>query len=247
MKQKIMDSFDEAVADISDGSSIMVFSWGPAGTPQNLLFALYKKGVKDLTIISHNFIPGFFTMDDFFSPYFLIRQTKKLITAWPRPLGPTVIPMETDDLVKDGKLEMELTSHGTLAERIRAGGSGLGGFYTPVGIGTVLEEGKEKKIIDDREYIFEKALKADYSLIRAYKSDKRGNLIYRGVGRSCNPLMAMASDTTIVEVDEIVEIGDLDPESIVTPGIFVDRIIQVPDDALGSYTQREMVVQKYFS
>ena len=147
--------------------------------------------------------------------------------------------------MEKGKIALEVTSHGTLAERIRAGGSGIGGFYTPTGIGTVLEEGKEKKIIDGKEYILEKSLRADFSFIRAHKADKRGNLVYRGSERAANPYMAMAADITIAEVDEIVEVGELDPEVIVTPGIFVDRIVKIPEGALGSYKQRAELRLKY--
>ena len=247
MKDKVLGSFDEAVADIPDGATIMVFSWGPAGTPQNLMRALHEKGVKDLTIISHNFVPAWFEVDEFFSPYYLIKQTKKLITAWPRPLGVPIMPVETEQLVNKGELELELTSHGTLAERIRAGGAGLGGFYTPVGVGTILAKGKERKTIDGREYIFEKPLRADFGLVRAHKADTRGNLVYRGSGRACNPLIATASDVTIAEVDEIVEVGKLDPECIVTPSIFVNRILKVPDGALGSYKQRDELRRRYFA
>lgn len=247
MKNKIWDSFDKAVVDIPDGASVLMFSWGPAGTPQNLMRALYDKGAKNLTVISHNFVPGWFEKEEYFTPYYLVRQVKKLITAWPRPLGATIVPVETEELVKRGELELELTSHGTLAERIRAGGSGLGGFYSPVGVGTILEQGKEKKIIDGREYVLEKAIRADFGFVRAYKADKRGNLVYRGSGRACNPIIAMASDITIAEVDEIVEIGELDPEVIVTPGIFVDRIIKVPEGAIGSYKQRDELRCKYFT
>jgi 3-oxoacid CoA-transferase A subunit len=145
------------------------------------------------------------------------------------------------------KIELEVTSHGVLIERIRAGGSGIGGFYSPAGVGTVLEKGKEKKTIDGKEYLLEKPLRADYSLVRAYKADKRGNLVYRGSGRGANPVMAMSGDVTIAEVDEIVEVGELDPESIVTPSIFVDRIVSVPDGALGSFKQRKELCRKCFA
>jgi len=249
MKNKVFDSFREAVEDIADGARVMMFSWGAAGTPQNLICALRDKGVKDLTIISHNFIPAWLgshvcTEEEIMTPFFLMKQVKKLITSWPRP-----IEAASDLLEVVGKemerIELEVMSHGVLAERIRAGGSGIGGFYSPTGVGTVLEQGREKRVIDGREYLFESPIKADFSFIKAHKADKRGNLVYRGSERAANPYMAMAADIAIAEVDEIVEIGDLDPEVIVTPGIFVDRIVRIPDGGLGSDKQRKELCRKY--
>jgi 3-oxoadipate CoA-transferase alpha subunit len=251
VKNKIWDSFDGAVADVTEGASIMMFCWVIAGTPQNLIRAICRKGVENLTIITHNFMPGWVgshvcTEDEITTPFHLLKQVRKLITTWPRPVVTTEeMGSYIDEAVRKGELELEITSHGTMAERIRAGGSGIGGFYTPTGAGTVLEEGKEKKVIDGKEYILEKPLKADFSLIRAHKADKRGNLTYRGAGRSANPIMAMAADITIAEADDIVEVGELDPEDVVTPGIFVDRIIKIPDNGLGSYQQREELRKKY--
>ena len=251
MKNKIWDSFNNAVSDVTDGASIMMFCWGVAGTPQNLIRAVREKGVKNLTIITHNFIPAWVgshvcTEDETTTPFHLIKQVRKLITTWPRPLAVAAdMGVFIEEAVRKGKIELEITSHGTMAERIRAGGSGIGGFYTPTGIGTIVEEGKEKKVIGGKEYILEKPLRADFSFIRAYKADKRGNLVYRASGRGANPIMAMAADVTIAEVDEIVEMGELDPDVIVTPGIFVDRIVKIPDGALGSYKQREELRNKY--
>ena len=251
MKNKIRDSFDDAVSDVTDDASIMMFCWVIAGTPQNLIKATRKKGVKNLTLITHNFMPGWVgshvcTEDEITTPFHLLKHIRKLITAWPRPVVATPeMGLYIDEAVRNGELELEVTSHGTMVERIRAGGSGIGGFYTPTGVGTVLEEGKEKRVIDGKEYILEKPLRADFSFIRAYKADRRGNLTYRGSGRSSNPIMAMAADITIAEVDEIVEVGELDPENIVTPGIFVDRIVKIPDGGPGSYQQREELRKKY--
>ncbi len=244
-----MSSFDEAVADINDGASIMMFCWGVAGTPQNLIGALRRRGVKDLTIITHNCVPAWVgshvcTEEEIRTPYFLMDQMKRLITSWPRPIEAASSMQESiEEALK--KMDLEVTSHGTLAERIRAGGSGMGGFYSPIGIGTILEEGKEKRVIDGKEYILEKPLRADFSFVRAYKADRMGNLIYKGSGRAANPYMAMAGQITIAEVDEIVEVGELDPESIVTPGIFVQRIVKIPDGGLGSYKQRKELCKKY--
>jgi len=250
VKNKIFEKFDDAIADIPDGATIMMFFWGVAGTPQNLIRTLQDKGIKDLTLISHNFVPGFLgdhlLIDKVITPFALVNQIKKLITAWPGT--GTILGIESPlaKLVKEGTVELEITSHGVLVERIRAGGSGIGGFYSPIGVGTVLEEGKEKRVIDGKEFILEKPLKAQFGFVRAYKADKRGNLIYRGSGRGCNPIIAMASDITIAEVDEIVEVGELDPEIIVTPGIFVDRIVKIPDGGLSSYSQRAALLREVF-
>ncbi|MFC2052309.1 CoA transferase subunit A, partial [Chloroflexota bacterium] len=143
-----------------------------------------------------------------------------------------------------GEVELELMSHGTLAKRIRAGGSGLGGFYTPVGLGTVVERGKEKRVIDGKEYILEKPLRADFGFVRAYKADKRGNLVYRGSVRGCNPVIAMACDVTIAEVDDIVEVGELDPEVIMTPEVFVNRIVKIAKGEYGSSSYMESLFHK---
>lgn len=251
MRNKIFDSFDEAVADVFDGATVAIFCWGVAGTPQNLIRALRDRGVKDLTYIGHNIAPGFVgttlvSEDEMITPFCLIPQFKKVITAWAgtRAFG-VISPLEK--LVAEGKVELEVTGHGTLAERVRAGGSGIGGFYTQIGVDTILEEGKEKRVIDGKEYILEKPLRADFGFVRALKADRSGNLVYRASGRGANPLIAMASDITVAEVDEIVELGELDPEVIVTPGIFVDRIVKVPPGGLGSYEQRAQLIAKYLS
>jgi len=251
MINKVRSNFDDAVSDIADGASIMMYSWGAAGTPQNLIRALRDRGAKELTIITHNFIPAWIgshvcSEDEIMTPYFLKGQVRKLITSWPRPIeAASDIARHAEEEM--GKIELEVTSHGILAERIRAGGNGLGGFYSPTGIGTVLEEGKEKRIIDGREYLFETPLKADFSFVKAYKADRRGNLIYRGAERGANPYMAMAGKITIAEVVEIVQVGEIDPEVVVTPGIFVDRIVRIHDRGLGSEKQRKLLCQRYLS
>ncbi len=243
-KNKIWDSFDDAVADIPDGASVMLFAWSGAitATPHNLIRALRDQGAKDLTLICHNLIPG--RLPDIVSPVALVNQTKKLITAWSGSTWTSDSPLW--ELVRQGKIELELTSHGNLVERVRAGGSGIGGFYTPIGPGTVLEKGKEKRVIGGKEYLFQLPLRADFGFVRAYKADKLGNLIYRGAGRGANPVIAMASDVTIAEVDEIVETGELDPEAIVTPGVFVHRIVAIPPGGLGNYQLRRDQVRRIF-
>ncbi len=240
MLNKVFSSFDDAVADIPDGASIAIDSWGVAGTPQNLIAALKRKGTKDLTIITHAFVPQY--LDELCFPAVLLPQMKKLIT-------PVVgfaaggAGAFVEKYVEKG-LEVEVTSHGTLASRLYAGAAGLGGFYNPVGVGTILEEGKEKRVIDGTEYIFEAPIKVDYAFIRGYKGDKLGNLVYRGVYRLDHPVMAMAASVTIAEVDGLVEIGEIDPEHVVTPGIFVDRIIVIPEEGLGTSKKGKELIAK---
>jgi len=241
---KVWDNFDDAVADIPDGATIMLFAWAAAttGAPQNLIRALRDHGAEDLTIITHNFIPG--RVPEIVSPLALMNQVKKLVTAWAGPLFGMESPLA--EAIRQGKVELELVSHGTLVERIRAGGTGIAGFYTPAGVGTIVEEGKEKRVIDGKECLLEMPLRADFSFVRAHKADKLGNLTYRAAGRGCNPVIAMAAEVTIAEVDEIVEAGELDPEVIVTPGIFVDRIVAIPEGKLGSLSQRPAILRKIF-
>jgi 3-oxoacid CoA-transferase subunit A len=230
---KIYASFREAVADIPDGAVIMIGGFGVAGDlPQNLILALRNHGAKGLTIITNSAGVGsklasrFWGMTDFVDPNTLIenKQVKKFIMSISFP--DTIF--EKANL--SGEVDVEWIPQGTLAERIRAGGFGIGGFYTPTGVGTLVEEGKEKRIIDGKEYLLEMPLRADYALIRAYKADKFGNLVYQGNTRSFNAVMAPAAKTVIAEVDEIVEVGELDPEVIITPQIFVHRIVKIPKE-----------------
>ncbi len=243
MKNKIFNSFDDAVADIEDGASIAVECWGTTAMPQNLIAAVKRKGVKDLTLITHNFIPlVFFTEEEVVNLTHLLPQLKKIITpvVGLQHLGAGAFVKE----YVDKGLEVELTSHGTLASRLYAGAAGLGGIYNPVGVGTILEEGKEKRVIDGKEYILEMPIRPDYAFIRAHKADTYGNLVYRGVYRADQPVMAMAAKKTVAEVDEIVEIGEIDPEHVITPSIFVDRIVKVPEGGLGSNERaKEMIVK----
>lgn len=232
---KIVSSFDEAVADIEDGVTIMIGGFGVVvGAPSLLIEAVARKGVKDLTMVSN--VTGFgkevwknlgfkFAEDQ----DILVRngQIKKAIATAPVS---AIYENTFERLLRAGKVELEMTSQGTLAERIRAAKAGLGGVYVPVGIGTVLEEGKETKIIDGKKYILELPLKADFALIKAHKGDRWGNLVYRRASRTFNAVMAGAAKVTIAEVDEIVELGELDPEVIVTPGIYVDRVVARPKE-----------------
>lgn len=236
MANKIVSTFDEAVSDIGDGATVLMHSFvGPAGVAQNLIRALVGKNVKGLTVVSCNFAPGFVAgrlMPELFTPMRLIEnnQVKKVVTSVVS-LG-RIIPDFEDVLeqaVKAGKIEVELVGQGTLAERIRAGGAGIGGFYTRVGLGTIVEAGKEKRTIDGKEYILEKPIRGDFAFVMAHQADVFGNLTYKGTARSFNPLIATAAPVTIAEVDEIVEAGDLNPECVVTPGIYVNRIVKRPD------------------
>jgi 3-oxoacid CoA-transferase A subunit len=232
---KISPNCKEAVADINDGATVMVGGFGSyGGLPVNLITALADRGAKNLTVIanmggvgfdlSHRIKPGGYQD---LGILFERGQVRKFIGSVPALGGmPPDSPLER--LYNEGKVEIEMVPQGTLAERIRCGAGGLGGFYTAVGAGTVVEKGKEKKVIGGKEYILELPLTADFALIKAHKADTLGNLVYRKTARCFNPVMATAARTTIVEVDELVPVGQLDPEVIVTPHIYVQRIVEVP-------------------
>jgi 3-oxoacid CoA-transferase A subunit len=231
---KVFNSCDEAVADVFDGATIMVGGFGSfGGLPINLIVALSRQGAKDLTVIANMGGVGF-ELSKRIKPggyqdlgvLFESGQVKKFIGSVPALGGmPPESPLER--MYNEGKVEIEMVPQGTLAERIRCGAGGLGGFYTPVGAGTVVAKGKEKKVINGREYILELPLKADFALIKAHKADTLGNLVYRRTARCFNPVMATAAATTIVEVDELIEVGQLNPEVIVTPHVYVHRIVEV--------------------
>ncbi len=236
--KKIFKTPDEAIADISDGATIMVGGFGHAiDRPQTLIKALANRGVKNLTLISNSAgVAGKLGIGSlggkpFIDEEILIEkgQVRKVICSVPASLVMSR-PNAFERLYREGKIELEYAPQGTLAERIRAGGAGLGGFYTPTGVGTLIEKGKEKRTIDGKEMILEFALRADYALIRAFKADTMGNLIYKGIMRSFNAVMPLAVKVAIVEVEEIVDTGELDPEVIITPGIFIDRIVKIPKE-----------------
>jgi 3-oxoacid CoA-transferase len=244
MLNKIFSSFDEAVADVTDGASIAMECWGIPGTAQNLIAAAKNKGVGNLTVITHNFFPMIgFSEEEATTPTALLPQMKKLITAvvGVRQLGAGAFVKE---YVEKG-MEVELTTHGTLASRLYAGAAGLGGFYNPVGVGTLVAEGKERRTINGREHIFEDPIVPDFAFIRAHKADRLGNLVYQGTFRLDQPAMAMAARVTIAEVDEIVEVGEIDPEHVVTPGIFVDRIVKITGDGLGTPRKKRDMINKF--
>jgi 3-oxoacid CoA-transferase subunit A len=213
---KVLKSADEAVALIPDGATIMVGGFGLCGIPENLIAALHRRGVKGLTVISNN--AG---IDDFGLGILLqTRQVRKMISTY---VGEN---QEFERQFLSGEMEVELVPQGTFAERIRAGGAGIGGFFTPTGYGTIVAEGKEARVIDGRPYVLERPLRADYALVKAYRGDHLGNLVYRKTARNFNPVMATAAEVTIAEVERLVEPGAIDPEAVVTPGIFVKYILQ---------------------
>ncbi len=215
---KVVGSCEEAIADIEDGATIMAGGFGLSGLPENLIIALRDKGVKDLTLISNNC-----GVDDWGLGLLLqTRQIKKMVATY---VGECDI-FEKQFLAKE--IEVELNPQGTFAERIRAGGAGIGGFYTPTGVGTLYAEGRETRVIDGREYLFYTPLKAEFALIRAWKADRFGNLVYRLSAANFNPMMAAAAKVTIAEVEEILEVGEIDPNLVHTPGIYVQRVVRPP-------------------
>jgi len=219
MINKIVDGTKQAVADIKDGATVMLGGFGSSGAPFNLVQAVLEQGARQLTIICNSVSQV--------APLIENKRVVKLIASFPV----WVIRSRTNPIeeqVAAGEIVLEMVPQGTLAERIRTGGAGIPAFYTPTGVGTELERGKEKRIIDGREYLLERALRADVALVKAYKGDRMGNLVYHATARNYNPIIATAANLTIAEVEEIVDVGQLDPESIVTPGIFVDRVVKVP-------------------
>jgi 3-oxoacid CoA-transferase subunit A len=214
-KGKVVDSVSEAVQDIQDGSTLIVGGFGLSGIPEKTIFALRDKGVKDLTIVSNNC-----GVDDWGLGLLLAnKQIKKMVSSY---VGENKI---FEQQYLSGELEVELVPQGTLAERIRAGGAGIPGFYTATGVGTLVAEGKEQKEFDGRTYILEQGIVGDFALVKAWKADPLGNLVFRKTARNFNPLAAMAGKVTIAEVEEIVEVGELDPDEIHTPGIYVQRVL----------------------
>ena len=207
----------EAVAGIEDGSTVLVSGFGLAGMPVRLVEALIEQGSGDLTVVSNNAGNG----DTGLAALLAEGRVRKVICSFPRQADSWVF----DGLYRAGKIELEVVPQGTLAERIRAGGAGIGAFYTPTGVGTPLAEGKETREIDGRRYLLEFPIEGDVALIGADRSDRMGNLVYRKTARNFGPVMATAAGLVVVQVREIVETGDLDPEAVVTPSIYVDRVV----------------------
>ncbi len=222
---KVLPTMADAVADIPDGATVMISGFTGPGTPRNLIRALLEQGARDLTCIFNS--PG--VASGAVHPGSLIEagRVRRMVSAFSARSGDGRLPFER--IVEAGEIETELMPQGTLAERIRAGGAGIGAFYTPTGVGTEVAEGKEQRTIDGRDYLLEHPLTADYALLRAHRADTTGNLQFRLAQRNFGPIMAMAARTTIVEVEEpVCEPGEIDPDAVHTPGIVVDRIVQIP-------------------
>jgi len=219
MINKICDSAIDAVSDISDGATVLVGGFSGAGVPETLIGALLEHGATDLTLVHNNAGNALLGV----ARLLAAGRVRKMICSFPRSWESDVF----ERLYKQGKVELECVPQGTLAERLRAGGSGLGGIFTPTGFGTDLAHGKETRMIGDRGYVFEPALTGDFSLIKARRADRWGNLQYRMTARNFGPAMCMAAKTTIVEVDDVVPLGMLDPESIVTSGVFVQSVVNL--------------------
>jgi len=220
---KIKASAAEALADVKDGATVMIGGFGTAGMPFVLIDALIAQGAKDLTIVSNNAGNG----DTGLAALLKAGRVRKILCSFPRQSDSWVF----DDLYRSGKIELEVVPQGNLAERIRAAGAGIGAFYCPTGYGTLLAGNRETRRIDGRDYVLEFPIHAEVALIKAYKGDRWGNLVYRKTARNFGPVMAMAAKNTVAEVTEIVELGALDPEAIVTPGIFVHSIVRVDHPA----------------
>jgi 3-oxoadipate CoA-transferase alpha subunit len=214
---KIIESLEAAVADVHDGATVMIGGFGNAGMPAALIDALLAQGSRNLTIVNNNAGNG----DAGLAALIAAKRVRKIICSFPRQVD----SWHFDKLYHAGEIELELTPQGNLAERIRAAGSGIGGFFTPTGYGTLLAEGKETRLIDGKHYVFEQPIHADFALIKAHRGDRWGNLVYRKTARNFGPIMAMAAKCAIAQVSEIVPLGELDPETIVTPGIFVKRVV----------------------
>ena len=247
---KVVDSFDEAVKDFFDGATVLIGGFGtPGGCPSYLMQALGRQGAKDLTIVCNMVGFGaelmqvaaqFTTVPDWWYDGGQLtsnRQVRRAIAAFPVLASPLLVsPFEKQ--LRASEVEIEIVPQGTLAERIRAAKAGIGAFYCPVGPGTIVEKGKEVKVIDGRKHVLEYPIKADFALIRAFKADRLGNLVYRGTSRTFNATMAGAAKVTIAEVDEVVEVGEFDPESVVTPALYVDRVAVRPDEGRTKFVQK---------
>jgi 3-oxoadipate CoA-transferase alpha subunit len=218
MIDKTYESLQRAVADVHDGATVMIGGFGNAGMPAQLIDALIAQGARELTIVNNNAGNG----DTGLAALLAAKRVRKIICSFPRQSD----SHHFDALYRAGEIELELTPQGNLAERIRAAGAGIGGFFTPTGYGTLLAEGKETRLIDGRHYVLESPIQADFALIKALKGDRWGNLVYRKTARNFGPIMAMAAKVAIAQVAEIVPLGELDPENIVTPGIFVQRVVK---------------------
>jgi len=219
MVNKIIDSVAAALADVADGATVLIGGFGNAGMPHQLIDGLIEQGARDLVVVSNNAGNG----DTGLAALLKAGRVRKVVCSFPRQADSWVF----DDLYRAGKIELELVPQGNLAERIRAAGAGVGAFFSPTGYGTLLAEGKETREINGRNYVLEYPIHADLALISALKADRWGNLTYRKTARNFGPIMASAAKVAVAQVKEIVELGELDPEAVVTPGIFVQRVVKV--------------------
>jgi 3-oxoadipate CoA-transferase alpha subunit len=226
MISKYIESCDEAISDICDGATILIGGFGEAGTPTELIHALINQGAKNLTVVSNNAGNGTLGLAGLLQN----RQVKKIICSYPRSSHSFVF----NELYAKGEIELEVVPQGTLAERIRAAGAGIGAFYTPTGAGTVLAESRENRTIEGREYLLEFPIKADIALVKAEQADRWGNLIYNKAARNFGPIMCMAATTTVVQVKNYTADNPLDPESVITPGIFVNRVVEIDQPLIES-------------
>ena len=223
MINKQVISLSEAVSEIYDGATVMIGGFGEAGSPIELIHALIDHGAKNLTVVSNNTGSGHVGLAALIEN----KQVKKMICSFPRTANSTVFP----ELYNAGEIELELVPQGTLAERIRAGGAGIPAFYVPASVNTPLAEGKESRIFNDQEFVLEYGIKADFSLVKAETADRYGNLLYHATARNFGPIMCTAANVTIVQVKNIVEAGQIDPEVVITPGIFVKKVIEINNPA----------------
>ncbi|MFD2182258.1 3-oxoacid CoA-transferase subunit A [Rhodoplanes azumiensis] len=230
---KIRPSLQDALADIPDGASIMIGGFGDAGVPFEMIDALVEQGAKGLTIISNNAGTG----EEGIAKLIKLDRVKKIVCSFPRQADSKAF----DERYLKGELILDLVPQGNLAERIRAAGAGIGAFFTPTAYGTLLADGKETREIDGRHYVLEYPIRADYAFIKAHKGDALGNLVYRKTARNFGPVMATAAACTIAQVSEVVGVGDLDPEHVVTPGIFVKRVVAVPSAGRSRWAGAEIV------
>jgi 3-oxoadipate CoA-transferase alpha subunit len=214
---RVLTSYDEAVADTADGSTVLVGGFGMAGMPVELIEALIRQGATDLTVVSNNAGNG----ETGLAALLAAGRVRKVICSFPRQSDSWVF----DDLYRQGRIELELVPQGNLAERMRAAGAGIGAFFSPTGVGTPLAEGKETREIDGRAYVLEHPIKGDLALVKAHVADRMGNLVYRKTARNFGPVMATAATTVVAQVDRVVATGELDPEAVVTPSIYVDRVV----------------------
>jgi 3-oxoadipate CoA-transferase, alpha subunit len=228
---KQYSSAAEAVADIPDGATVMIGGFGEAGSPIELIHALIDQGARELTVISNNTGSGRVGL----AALIANRQVRKMICSYPRSANSMVFP----ELYRRGEIELELVPQGTLAERIRAGGAGIPAFYTPTAVATVLAEGKETRSFDGRDYLMERGLRADFALVKAQLADRYGNLVYRRTARNFAPIMCTAAEVTIAQVRRLVAAGEIDPEVVVTPGVFVSRLVAVAEPQQESQLVKE--------